>query len=1071
MDEAALSADTRTGTVGLYLTRDGLLTPSCVGHRSSTPSSPNPPWVQANPLPLPTTRCQPSPTLQQKPDSARRPDHLRCCAQSLPQPWGEPSMADFLASFNFREEEPQLDSRPCTGLEELQLQLRDAFDAKVTDTRAERVAIRLDLAASAELTLGVSASENNVLEGLGALDPSLGGALPTDTSADADGGQVARVVLVNEAVMNQSSDEPVLQTAVAKHIAGGVGQVDGSEWVLRDSSRGANGWIFTFICKGSMEHWQRQNKSQLKTLVADYSHRELDPLLGTEKKAKAPRQPGAQRKKRDTDNATNGEGKKSRKRKRKTDDAGVSGEQGVTDLDPSLLIGQVGGEANGGQQQQQPQADQSAQNSAAGQLVINVTPEEAARRRNVAVAMLQQAAVDPESLSPEQFNIFANQSPDLQKESLNMLIRYGAERLRIVHPSSKEGSAQPPSGDSSSAPAAQSNVQDDPSGPVTTSGLALQTAPTTTKKSRKKKQTASNGDDGATGEATTNGEAKKTRRRGPAKSRTSCVQCKQRRVKCPKEKPICSECREAGLICEFTPPKPRKPKSNAVIMIEDEAEADELDETLDEVQDDEPQLQGQQQSQDDDDDAEGFPDMGDEHVHTQMPIGNVIPNNLHVAGWEANHEQTSYFPPTATMAVSEAGTSQPSHTAGVPISDLVNLIMPSGRPYYSNMPATDMPEQTLAPQKRSSTQPSAHHGPGRNMTAKPAQDEDHHGSVNPRSLSEWSGDDSPVTQAAAVVAQAVTSMQDQNSHEPVYGLSEPPATRGSGWRSANAQQPSMGVSQKQGVSPAALQRTGAASPRNDTQRTSLPKGKQPSKRGAVHSSPTTDQQPNNRRSGLQKQVGMAGSAAYNSYDRYSSTRGAETASSDRISYEPYQYQRDAVDTAPYSGYGHSQLATTSAASLPAQTANTEIPAGDRPGVQTYGPYTSSTQQNPSHNQSASYLSLRANAQAQEFNNSGSESSHDSRQVFHIRSQSGASRQGQTGMKQDRSYMTYPSHIQQQQQTPHQRAPQQHAQHAQHAQQSNQHQNWYNFNNPPSASYASTAGGHGSNYSWNLPGDS
>lgn len=191
-------------------------------------------------------------------------------------------MADFLASFNFREEEPELDSRPCTGLEELRLRFRDDFDGKVTATRAERVATRLDLAASAELTLGVSASENNELDGLGALDPSLGGALPTGTSADADGGQVARVVLVNEAVMNQS-DEPVLQTSVAKHIAGGVGQVDGSEWVLRDSSQGANGWIFTFICKGSMEHWRRQNKSQLKTLVAEYSHRELDPLLGSKR--------------------------------------------------------------------------------------------------------------------------------------------------------------------------------------------------------------------------------------------------------------------------------------------------------------------------------------------------------------------------------------------------------------------------------------------------------------------------------------------------------------------------------------------------------------------------------------------------------------------------------------------------------------------------------------------------------------------------------------------------------------------------------------------------------------------
>lgn len=196
-------------------------------------------------------------------------------------------MADFLASFNFREEDPGLDSRPCTCVEELQLQLRDAFDGKVTDTRAERVAIRLDLAASAELTLGVSAGENIVLEGLSALDPtldpSLGGALSTGTSANADGGHVARVVLVGDAVMNQPSDEPVLQTSVANHIADGVSQVDGSEWALRDSSRGANGWVFTFICKGSMQHWQRRNKGQLKTLVADYSHRELDPLLGSKR--------------------------------------------------------------------------------------------------------------------------------------------------------------------------------------------------------------------------------------------------------------------------------------------------------------------------------------------------------------------------------------------------------------------------------------------------------------------------------------------------------------------------------------------------------------------------------------------------------------------------------------------------------------------------------------------------------------------------------------------------------------------------------------------------------------------
>jgi hypothetical protein len=451
-------------------------------------------------------------------------------------------------------------------------------------------------------------------------------------------------------------------------------------------------------------------------------------------------------------------------------------------------------------------------------------------------------------------------------------------------------------------------------------------------------------------------------------------------------------------------------------------------------------------------------------VHAQMPIEDDLPNNLNVTDWEANHNQTSYFPPTS-MGISEAGTSQPSHTAGVPISGLVNLMMPSGRQYYSNMTAADLPEQTLTQQRKSSTQPTAHHGSGRNMTARSTQNEDHHSTVNPASISEWSGDNSPVTQAANVVAQVVNSMQDQNSHEPVYGLPEPPGSRSSGWRSANTQQPSMGASQKQGVS--------AAGSTLNASRTSSLKGKQPSKRGAVHNSATGDQQSNTRRPLPQKQADVAVSAAYNSYDRYSSTRGAETAPTDRISYEPYSYQRDAVGDAPYSGYGHSQLATTSAASIPAQTANTELPAADRPGAQTYGPYTNSTQRNHSHNQSASYLGLRANTQAQEFNNSGSESSHDSRQVFHMRSQSEASRNGQSGMKQDRNYMTYPSHIQQQQQqqTPHQRAPQQHTQHTQHAQQSNQHQNWYNFNNASNASYVSTAGGHGAGYSWNLSGDS
>lgn len=66
--------------------------------------------------------------------------------------------------------------------------------------------------------------------------------------------------------------------------------------------------------------------------------------------------------------------------------------------------------------------------------ILNLPPGEAARRRETTIKLLSESNIDPETLSAEQFNIFANQSPELQQDSLTMLMRYGAERLRIVHP-------------------------------------------------------------------------------------------------------------------------------------------------------------------------------------------------------------------------------------------------------------------------------------------------------------------------------------------------------------------------------------------------------------------------------------------------------------------------------------------------------------------------------------------------------------------------------------------------------------------------------------------------------------
>lgn len=99
----------------------------------------------------------------------------------------------------------------------------------------------------------------------------------------------------------------------------------------------------------------------------------------------------------------------------------------------------------------QPEADDN--NSA----LLNLSPLETARRQEEASKKLRDSGIDPDTLSAEQFNIFANQSPDLQMESLAMLVKYGAERLRIVHPNKdntpQSGSPAPANGDTPNASA------------------------------------------------------------------------------------------------------------------------------------------------------------------------------------------------------------------------------------------------------------------------------------------------------------------------------------------------------------------------------------------------------------------------------------------------------------------------------------------------------------------------------------------------------------------------------------------------------------------------------------------
>ncbi|GJD00773.1 C6 finger domain-containing protein [Colletotrichum higginsianum] len=334
-------------------------------------------------------------------------------------------------------------------------------------TRCEHVLVTLEVPSTVEFAIRETDTEAPE-----ANDPALAG-VPTRIVD----GQPVKVVRAYETIISQPHDNPAIQRSVAKHIVGLLSTADESTWVVREVSRGQYGWTFTYICKDSVAMWNRQvGKTANKALVGEYSQKELEPVIsgrpafdcrGTltiafsknsrtinikyehtpfhktvgemiehfrplppaappaslipacdkPKKAKTPRK----RKSEANGDGTPSQPKKKR-RKTKSEAAAAANGQGAQEEaagnDPSTATVLT-------------KADAAVQSGVHLHAVLDVPPAEAARRREVAIRLLSDSGVDPESLSTEQFSIFANQSPDLQKESLAMLAKYGAERLRI----------------------------------------------------------------------------------------------------------------------------------------------------------------------------------------------------------------------------------------------------------------------------------------------------------------------------------------------------------------------------------------------------------------------------------------------------------------------------------------------------------------------------------------------------------------------------------------------------------------------------------------------------------------
>ncbi|KAM7206828.1 hypothetical protein V8F20_002534 [Naviculisporaceae sp. PSN 640] len=553
----------------------------------------------------------------------------------------------------------------CGSIEELQNRLRDVFSTKVTEKRADHITVKLELRANTVFHVPVTETENETLENAANLDPLLGGSrssvapAPNTPGAGAGANLATRQINAIDALMNQPSDDHALQKSVAKHIMSSLGEVDGSNWTVRQVSRGEQGWTFTYICRDSYQAWTRQHSKDPKravvgessskdsqdpvnmsrpafdcrgsvtvafvkstrTIDVKYEHTpihksvaELVDLLVSQlpppvpvrppasakkankppkepKEPRAPRPPkdpnapkSAKKRRRTEEGAPGGENATPKKRKKKKDST-ANGDMNGSVIPPempgALPVGESAerslyntGEIDGSGQNgygaypeglvgaengSESRADSQGASSNGGvhsHSILNLPPGEAARRRDVAIKLLTERDIDPSTLSPEQFNIFANQSPDLQRESLAMLVKYGAERLRIVHPT-KDGASSgqsTPQGDSGASNPATATPPD-PSSP-------------SKKKTRKKK--AATPEEAAAGLASDAGTADARKR----PTRGACESCRSFKTKCDKAKPSCSQCLASGITCFYPLAKPRASRVSQAAAVEEEEEAE-----------------------------------------------------------------------------------------------------------------------------------------------------------------------------------------------------------------------------------------------------------------------------------------------------------------------------------------------------------------------------------------------------------------------------------------------------------------------------------------------------------------
>jgi len=652
-------------------------------------------------------------------------------------------------------------------------------------------------------------------------------------------------------------------------------------------------------------------------------------------------------------------------------------------------------------------------------LPLNVSADEAARRQTVAGKLLSDAGVNPDSLSTEQMNIFSNQGPDLQKDSIAMLAKYGAERLHIIHPQNNDKSKSTDSTSASSAAAQTAQTAPSASGLTTTKELSLQSGADVSE--------VTNGVSMASG---SKGKGSSRSKRGLGKSRHACSECKSRKTKCPKERPVCSECQSSRRHCQYPPPKPRSRKS-AALVVEDEEDDEDADDDDDDDDDNDRTMEPEHNPQPEHPAPSLDHQLPAEDVaYPQMPVAGMLTPYTEQPAAGSHTQDPSYFQSESGLSMPPPDMNTMSHQ---PLPATSGLALPQGQPYSHVEPSVDttpvyqqtgplQPTPQTASPKSKKRQPRGSGSASRRPLAQsqPAQP------VNPPTPSSS-------TSWMAANTSAPSSTARENTVSPIYAQSN-----------ANQQRPRVPKDRMQNNSPrvhnsstthqqqvpspqqpahvvAAMQSQSRKSPFPGHQRAASRQG-----RSSQSRTPNAEQAMNR---GYRPPPSQTQPTNFMNVSASSSNHAQASNLSSNPTYEPLSPRNALPTTSTHSSYDYSRTAQTSSSAMnPAITST----ANQWP-TSTQSSQARSYDNRPGNYGSNSYSQTRNMTQP-----AASVHNFDMRSAIQPQTKSSAS-----DIKQQ-TYSQYPSQLQAHQQ-PAQQADSHHM---------NQNPEWYGFNSGNTNSFTS-----------------